>query len=238
MKDSLLCHDVANHPSMQAVLECLSLNFHLEGGKFLRLYWAVQSQLHGNLHHKTTEHESRISPLACCWKRPCAQHTECFNNSVVLGHTGNCGPQKSTEGSGKGAEEPRFRGGPSASHTDDRPCQQRTSVEIHLRGFWRVQKRKKRVIVIEVSPSQVSIEQMRQKGTSNAYCSNSRATRARERAISSNLHGLLSSWDRIDPSLCMVIGVAIDACCSTGTDTGRERSAATESRLLKPSSEH
>lgn len=95
------------------------------------------------------------------------------------------------------------------------------------------------MIIIEISKkaSEPSILG-EQNGVPKAYCSKSRATRARERVISSSLHGVFSSWDMIEPSLFIVNGVAIDGCDSAGTDTGRDRSMPVESRREKASSEH
>lgn len=101
-----------------------------------------------------------------------------------------------------------------------------------------VQKRQKGMIVVEVTARMSVVVQKQIDAKLGAHCSNNRATRARERATSSSLQGVLSSCDKIDPSLCMVSGVAMDGCCSTGTDTGRDRSTALDARRPKTSSEH
>ena len=94
------------------------------------------------------------------------------------------------------------------------------------------------MIIIKIAIKQVRFQSLVCKNVFRTYCSNSRATRARERVISSSLHGVLSSWDIIDPSRFMVNGVAIDGCDSAGTDTGRDRSMTVESRRANASSEH
>ena len=74
-KNLLLSHNVTNDPRLQSIFHSLPLDFHPKSRELLSLNWAMQPQLHGNLHHQSAEHESGIGPLTCRRKWPGAKET-------------------------------------------------------------------------------------------------------------------------------------------------------------------
>jgi len=63
-------------------MDILLAQTNLGSRKILSICWLVEANLHGHLHHETTEHEGRVGRRAIGGKRPGAEQTERLDNMV------------------------------------------------------------------------------------------------------------------------------------------------------------